>query len=1215
MKKFKLFIIATVFACFSPLFFACGETPKLRTPDELIVDNSTYTILWQEVENADYYILEINGKTYQTASNSFPASNIIAGSGVYSIRVSASTFDGDYLTSNFSEIYQFSNLLKLDAPVVSIENNILIWQPVDNAEFYTVVVNGVSHITTKNSFSLIEQTDISQYLITGQNNTFTVYCSQTSNYLKSDVSNTVSYYIASNQNAPKNLNVFNEGNSIKLSYGKVSTAQSYTLKINNNEYQIIDNIVDITDKISNYGNYTISVKCNEVLDGTNIKYAESPYSTEFVYEHKPDIVNRKVQNLNIENNVLTFDALQDTMLYKIVVGNIEVYSATNEYDLSTLDLVPNNYAVTVYALVDNYSSLASDEIVFKKTCQLLAPTIYITTNNDNVILNISSVAHASAYKVLLNNQVIIESTIQLQVNITSYIEQVVNEIKVIAVGNDIYLDSVASNVATHITLSAPSNISVDAESKLLTFDAVVGAVQYEIKVNGVSYVTTNTSYDLSNICVQLGVYSIEIASNDGQNTSSFENYKFVISEQLEAPTNLTITEINGRVLLNFNEVANAKYKIIINGQAVADKLQLTENTNIDITDDLTLGNNIIIVVSVGDGEVYLDSNPSSSIEHVKVKNLEQVSNIQVYAEAGKYYLSFDGVEDADYYNITIVDDEDHVVFDVQNTTELHFDIDQYITKTESYKISVKAVQTTPYYSESINILSQAIKAYTKAEYQSQTFFYDGHDYTYCLNSVYEFEEFIYYAVLYRLETAEVYLNFEYDNIQNAYTSQESLINKYIPTITNYGVDLNSDVDVITQIFSNNENLNKLSEIIYLLERSHDQIYLYFSANCYLTSQKSNRVYTINFDYIGEEEASKVNQKPTTTQADVPVSYVERQTARNFAIDSLPTAPVKTVAQLLMVVQNGRRPQFIEPNTVAEQTYNKAREVLSKICSDGMTDHQKALAIYEWIIVNNQYDNTTYESASGTPFTPENLNEMSFYASGMLLNNLAVCKGISQAFALMCNIEGIQTIETFGLVGAVSDWSTVDFSVNLNDYSPANFAKLQALMILIQNAGGLGAHSWNRIYLDAGDGVKRWYIADATWDDVIYGGYEYVSYEYFLVNDDKIVDNRKELYPHGTFYHRTDSNGNIIDYSANGTYDYYADTINKSSSLITSQNDANIIVLNMQANGLTGCAVMVGGSISASTAKSYLTSAMQANGYDTSQYKFTSYGKYIWVFKL
>ena len=137
--------------------------------------------------------------------------------------------------------------------------------------------------------------------------------------------------------------------------------------------------------------------------------------------------------------------------------------------------------------------------------------------------------------------------------------------------------------------------------------------------------------------------------------------------------------------------------------------------------------------------------------------------------------------------------------------------------------------------------------------------------------------------------------------------------------------------------------------------------------------------------------------------------------RTFAIDSLTSAPVETVAQLLMIVQNGRKPEFITTDktkntlingkTIAEQTYIKARQVLNKICTDSMTDYQKALAIYNWIVVNNQYDFNTCDSAEGAPFNSDNLSKMSFYASGTLLNNLSVCKGIAQAFGLMGTFEG------------------------------------------------------------------------------------------------------------------------------------------------------------------------------------------------------------------
>ncbi|MGN1212725.1 MAG: transglutaminase domain-containing protein, partial [Christensenellales bacterium] len=485
----------------------------------------------------------------------------------------------------------------------------------------------------------------------------------------------------------------------------------------------------------------------------------------------------------------------------------------------------------------------------------------------------------------------------------------------------------------------------------------------------------------------------------------------------------------------------------------------------------------------------------------------------------------------------------------------------------------------------------------QTDYSNISYFYNGKDYTYCINSEQELKKFVFYAVLYRLETAEVYINFDYSGKQNAYSSTQSLIQNMLPTISKYGVDINSG-DVLGQLFSE-DNLQNLTEILSFIEEVHDQIYLYYDVTSNLTSQKSNCVYTLNFEYVGDYEAtvSDNNSQIGTSNS----------STRTFAIDSLASAPVETVAQLLMVVQNGRKPEFVTTSktkdtlingkTIAEQTYIKARQVLNKICTDSMTDYQKALAIYNWIVVNNQYDYNTCGSAEGAPFSSENLSKMSFYASGTLLNNLSVCKGIAQAFGLMCNIEGIKAVETFGIVGSGIDWANVDFkTMSLATYN------------LLMNIDAIGAHSWNRVYLDAGEG-KQWYVVDATWEEKV--GNDFSAHDYFLINDSAIKDNRKEFYPCGQFYFETDAEGGVIDFSANGSYNYYADT--NINALITSQTQLNDVVASMILNGGSGFEVIFDSSIIGNYA-TMINQALTQNSLNYDDYAVYKKDNYVLVYK-
>lgn len=1226
--KFKKIVFGTLFACSMPVFVACGGKQVLAQPTELSIDNTTYMISWKAVKNADYYVVEINGKTYQTTTTTFPASDIISAGGKFYVRVMAFDKDNQFLQSKHSDFVSIENYLAFETPVMSLQNNTISWTNV-GADYYTLVVNGVKFITTSTSLDLTNiDPEIASAINLGKNNSFCVYAKATSNNLASELSNTIECYVADAQPAPSNLTVHSQGGQVLLSFVGSSTATSYTVNINNQQVVVTETTLDILPYLTNgFGYYDISVKCNKVekIEDTEVTllYMESALSNVLTYEFKPAFVEQKVQNLAIENGVLTFDKFDDARGYTVIVNDTQYQTTNNQFNLSQLSLPAGYHNISVFAYNGNYISLTSDEIEYKVTQVLSAPLLALEEQADNVYLEIMPVLNATKYQLQINQ--IIFNTTDLNVDITDYIVGGVNTIKVIAVGDeDIYLNS-AEATTTYLALGIPANLKV--QNGILSFDAVSEATSYDIVINeSTTIVANNTTVDISTYISNPGVYQIKVRAVIDQKTGKFASIEHITTKQLDAPTNLSVSQINGSYTLSFDAVQNAQsYSVYVNN-ALACEISTNE---LDITSYLQLGENTVYVVAVGDEQVYLNSQNSQVVGCTLTKTLNNVGNLQVFAQTGSYYVSFDGVADAESYQVVINDSNSTNVFEKTIlATELsnnsaQIDISSTIAYSDTYKVIVTAQSSASGVNSSTTTITQTLKSYSIDEY-SQQYFYKGKDYTYAISSIEELENFVFYAVMYRLDSAEVYINFDYDGKDNAYTSTQSLIQNYLPTISKFGVDINQ-ADVLGQLFGNMDNLSKLTEIFEFIERVHDQIYLYYDVTSELTSQKSNCVYTLNFSYVGDYEATLKNDSKNYPQANLPVSYTISQNTRTFAIDSLSSAPVETVAQLLMVLENGRKPEFVSTSktadqlvsgkTIAEQTYLKAKEVLAQICTDQMTDYQKALAIYDWIITNNEYDNTTYDSALGTPFSSDNLSEMSFYASGMLLNNLAVCKGISQTFSLMCNIEGIKTLETFGIVGSGIDWANVDFSVSAKEIGMAMMGLSQnpqaiATANLLADFETVGAHSWNRVYLDAGEG-EQWYIVDATWDDRVIDQTQYMSHEYFLVNEQKISTNRKEFYPYGQFYVEYDQNGQPIDYFANGNYNYHKDSTTKINTHITTQLDLDNVVANMLTNNLSGFEVWFDESIYANFG-SMLQTAFANNSVASNNYNIKNWGNTVFV---
>ncbi|MCH5350417.1 MAG: hypothetical protein J1F39_00415 [Clostridiales bacterium] len=257
---------------------------------------------------------------------------------------------------------------------------------------------------------------------------------------------------------------------------------------------------------------------------------------------------------------------------------------------------------------------------------------------------------------------------------------------------------------------------------------------------------------------------------------------------------------------------------------------------------------------------------------------------------------------------------------------------------------------------------------------------------------------------------------------------------------------------------------------------------------------SFKVDTVNTPTKQTADSSRSTEYSTQLHAIIPhINYDEskyRDEAYSFYIDKLKkTQSVSYTDELYLAAQNNTRP-VPAAGSSAETVYNLARKVLRKIVTDDMTDAQKAHAIYDWIMWQVTYDTpaTTYRGVS------ENLS--AYYLEGVFGDGVtpiggvvykpyAVCDGMSKAYSLLCNMEGIPCIRIPGLAG--SD---------------------------LRSAGG---HAWNKVKIDG-----EWYIVDCTWGDVtgtlsIDGklkDYELGVHDHLFITDSMVEGNHFESHQSG-----------------------------------------------------------------------------------------------------
>lgn len=236
-------------------------------------------------------------------------------------------------------------------------------------------------------------------------------------------------------------------------------------------------------------------------------------------------------------------------------------------------------------------------------------------------------------------------------------------------------------------------------------------------------------------------------------------------------------------------------------------------------------------------------------------------------------------------------------------------------------------------------------------------------------------------------------------------------------------------------------------------------------------------------------------------------YDNVKKTRNFYIDSVKeTMSVSTSNMLYKAVAWGYKPVFMGAQAEnLKQIYDNAKDALSYIVSDEMSEYEKVHAIYDYIIYNVRYDhdcaNAEDKYVSGNLSLNEKMKYYGYYLEGIFLDKFykkdmhAVCDGKSKAFVLMCGIEGITAVRISG--EASSDGK--------------NF----------------GGHAWNKVLLDLnGTGDKEWYFVDTTWGDVGDDSKEFLSHAYFLLSDDEVKNTHREKTGHG--YPK-----------AEGKFDYYA----------------------------------------------------------------------------
>ena len=413
----------------------------------------------------------------------------------------------------------------------------------------------------------------------------------------------------------------------------------------------------------------------------------------------------------------------------------------------------------------------------------------------------------------------------------------------------------------------------------------------------------------------------------------------------------------------------------------------------------------------------------------------------------------------------------------------------------NYKLKCKSLNADG------DLIEEAIYDYDYAASYKEDFarrgeyYYDGEWYDYIIESKKELNAFVWYAILYRLGAEGDYSFYidckeittgninnlvinaineypEYDALEDSYTYAKMEGN--IGYLTNFNYYLNSDF-LLT--YKDTKKLDKTSN-----KRNYNKAMEY-------VHQKDDDFFQGYITYV--EEAQE--EEPLLPEE----AQQEASVGRTFKINNAQNeVVVYNTEQLFMVVQSGAKPKFADNSSVVKKVYDNALAVAAQINnSDKLTDFEKVTNIYRYITGQIVYDYALYAFMELTNnYTIKTFgNFSSFYLEGVFYDfegldcHYAVCDGLSKAFVLLCNIEGIKCIKVNGVVNS-------------------------------------GNHAWNKVYLQEGD-LDGWYYVDTTWGEGEYDDKQILTHTYFLFD---IAEGKREInYPN-----------NIELVAPSGHADYY-----------------------------------------------------------------------------
>lgn len=646
--------IVLVVVIFLNLIFisSCGKI-ELESPQNVLYDGTKIT--WDEVENADYYMVSIDGgNEYKVTTNEY---TYTTNNAELVVKIKANSDAKKIIESSETEV-TFKQLDKVDKINVS-ENGVLSWDIINNATGYLVkITNG------QNVKEVTVSTPTYEGLEAGENQIQVKPIVQNNSAFFSNYSNVKKVTVLGSVEIE---NIKYENGYITWKY--VSGASAYEIIANG---QVLSSNCKETRIAFDADNNDFEVTIKAIGNGVS-------YFTGKESEIKKFIFLETVTNVVVEDGIVKWSEVAGATGYKVKINGTTLNDILTD---TTFDRINANITTEIQIMpISDDTTYFSDWSVIKNV--LILPSPIIQWNNDLELDGVANsniywdgIANASGYVIKitypngLSEEITFGSTQRYFQE--AYIETGTYKVELKALAettdSNIY-DSKYSQPISITRLAAPkpvdqnyitSNDSDVDEGFVVTFKPVVGAISYQLYKDNIKTLITNKSqFNVTDVSdktlTEEQTYNYKIQSigsventNSGINVRlsslSSESLSFEI-KVLASPKNIDMSGYE----YQYSSVSGANgYSINVGGTTYTSG---TESFDLGI---LQAGNYNVSVCSKGNKSNVLPSNYTSTLT---IQRLDSPTNIKIdTSEASEGVLSYNSVQHATGYHIVFNND-------------------------------------------------------------------------------------------------------------------------------------------------------------------------------------------------------------------------------------------------------------------------------------------------------------------------------------------------------------------------------------------------------------------------------------------------------------------------------------------------------------------------------------------------------------------------------